>query len=237
MRHARRRGPTTPRFPPIGKVHALPQCWSTFHEADGPFSIAGIQIIRLGSDLARWASQTEQYLTHQLHKPTTGRGHHIQLRKAPLVDHIRPQVWKKGQLAYWERMAVRVNILHQTSRRKVANELENTLPTLHSNATEDMEQDLFSTLLRTWIKEPHNDPTELKGYIQHQELQAHQALLSSDSVEFKAWLEKAHAQGLRGLFRNLRQRDIPWQRPFQDLPALERLRAREDQWTRDLVGL
>ena len=100
------------RFPPIGKVHTLPQCWSTFHEADGPFSIAGIQITGLGSDLARWASQTEQYLTQQLHKPTTGRGHHIQLRKAPLVDQIRQQVWKKGQLAYWERMAVRVNIPH-----------------------------------------------------------------------------------------------------------------------------
>ena len=218
------------RFPPIGKVFALPQCWSIFHEVDGPFSIPAIQITGLGSDLARWASQTEQYLTQNLHKPTTGRGHLIQLRKAPLVDQIWPQVSKKGQLAYWERMAVRVNILHQTSHKKVASDLESMLNTLSANATEDMEQDLFATILRTWIKEPHNDPTEIKGYIHNQELQAHQALLSSGNVEFKAWLEKAHAQGLRGLFRNLRQRDIPWQRPFQDLPALDRLRAREEPW-------
>ena len=91
---------------------------------------------------------------------------------APLVDQIRPQVWKKGQLAYWERMAVRVNILHQTSHKKVASDLASMLNTLSANATEDMEQDLFATLLRTWIKAPHNDPTEIKGYIHNQELQA-----------------------------------------------------------------
>ena len=45
-----------------------------------------------------------------------------------------------------------------------------------------------------------------------------------------AWKRLTLNQGLRGLFRNLRQRDIPRQRPFQDLPALERLRAREDHW-------
>ena len=146
-----------------------------------------------------------------------------------MVDQMRPQVWKKGQLAYWERMAVRVNILHQTHRKKVAKDLISMLSTLNDNSSEDMEQDLFATLLRTWVAEPRNDPTELKRAIQNQEHQAHQALLSSGNAEFKAWLEKARTQGLRGLFRNLRQRDIPWQRPFQDLPALDRLRAREER--------
>lgn len=93
------------------------------------------------------------------------------MKKAPLV-HIRPQVWKKGQLAYWERMAVRVNILHQTHHKKVARDLTSMLSTLNDNASEDMEQDLFATLLSTWIKEPCNDPTELKRYIQNQEHQA-----------------------------------------------------------------
>ena len=34
----------------------------------------------------------------------------------------------------------------------------------------------------------------------------------------------------QGLFRSLRQKDIPWQRPFQDLPLMERLQARKEQW-------
>ena len=62
-----------------------------------------------------------------------------------------------------------------------------------------------------------------------QEHQAHIGLALANSEEYKTWLAQAHSKGLRGLFRSLRQKDIPWQRPFQDLPLWERLQARRDQ--------
>ena len=48
-----------------------------------------------------------------------------------------------------------------------------------------------------------------------QEHQAHIGLALANSEEYKTWLAQAHSKGLRGLFRSLRQKDIPWQRPFQ----------------------
>ena len=58
-----------------------------FWEDDGPFHIMGQAITGLGSDFARWATQTEKYLTQLLHNPTTGRGSKISIYQAPLVDH------------------------------------------------------------------------------------------------------------------------------------------------------
>ena len=40
--------------------------------------------------------------------------------QAPLVDHTRSQTWKKGRLAYWEKMKVWVNAVHQSQNIKVA---------------------------------------------------------------------------------------------------------------------
>ena len=122
------------------------------------------------------------------------------MRSAPLVAHIRPQVWKKGQLAYWERMAVRVNILHQTHHKKVAQDLLTMLQALPQQATDDLEQGLFATLLDTWVKHPQNDPTELKRVIQHQEQQAHKALLSSGGCRVQSLVgESSHSRSTGAL--------------------------------------
>ena len=67
---------------------------------------------------------------------------------------------------------MRVNILHQTHHKKVAHDLLTMLQALPQQATDDLEQDLFATLLDTWVKQPQNDPTELKRIIQQQEQQA-----------------------------------------------------------------
>ena len=218
------------RFPPIGRTMQLPASWTSFWEDDGPFHIMGHPITGLGSDLARWATQTEKYLTQLLHNPTTGRGSRIHLYNAPLVDQGRSLTWRKGHLAFWEKMKVRINVVHQTQHGRIATDLLNMMDGLQAHASEHMSQDLFKALLGHWIEHPTNEPTELRRIIAEEEQLAHQKLFSSTDEEYRLWLEKAHEKGLRGLFRSLRQRDIPWQRPFQHLPAGERLQAREAQW-------
>ena len=81
-----------------------------------------------------------------------------------------------------------------------------------------------------WIEGTHQDPQGLQDLVMAQEHQAHIGLALVNSEEYKTWLAQAHSKGLRGLFRSLRQKDIPWQRPFQDLPLQERLQARQAQW-------
>ena len=218
------------RFPPIGRTFQLPGNWSSFWEDDGPFHIMGQQITGIGSDFARWATQTEKYLTQLLHHPTTGRGSRINLYQAPLVDQGRSTTWRKGHLAYWEKMKVRINVVHHSHSTRVGHDLVNMLEALHLHASETMSQDLFKALLGHWIQHPENEPTELRRLIAEEEQEAHKRLFSSTNDEYKIWLEKAHEKGLRGLFRSLRQRDIPWERPFQHLPADQRLHAREAQW-------
>lgn len=104
------------------------------------------------------------------------------------------------------------------------------MDTLHTHASENMSQDLFKALLGHWIEHPENEPLELRRIIAEEKQPAHKKLFSTANEEYQLWLEKAHEKGLRGLFRSLRQRDVPWQRPFQSMPVEERQRAREDQW-------
>ena len=218
------------RFPPIGRTHPLPATWTSFWEDDGPFHIMGQPITGIGSDFARWATQTEKYLTQLLHTPTQGRGSRISMFQAPLVDQTKSQVWKKGRVAFWEKMKVRVNVVHQSQHPRVAQDLLNMLEAVSQHASDGMSQDLFTALLKHWIQHPTNEPLEIRRIIAEEEQLAHKAIFHASSEEYKLWLEKAHQKGLRGLFRSLRQKDVPWQRPFTHLPLAERQQARQAQW-------
>ena len=96
--------------------------------------------------------------------------------------------------------------------------------------SEDFTADVFVALVGQWLQHPTTDPGDIRAQILEQEHLAQKQALQSTSIEFHEWLKKAHHHGLRGLFRSVRQRDQAWQRPFQDLPALERISAREKQW-------
>ena len=163
----------------------------------------------------RWATQTGKYLTQLLRNLTTGRGSRINFYHAPLVDQGRSTTWKKGHLAHWEKMKVRINVVHQTHNSRVGQDLINVLEALHLHASEHMSQDLFKAILGHWIQHPDNGPTELRRLIAEGEQEAHKQLFSStNEEEYKLWLEKAHQKGLRRLY-------IPWARPFQHLPAAQ----------------
>ena len=172
--------------------------WTSFCEEDGPFHIMGQTITGLGSDLARWATQTEKYLTQLLHNPTKGRGSKISLFNAPLVDHTRSQVWKKGHLAFWEKLKVRVNVVQHSQNVRVAQDLIQMTDTLHLHASDGMSQDLLKALLRHWIDNPENEPIEIRRIIAEEEQLAHKAILSTASEEYRLWLEKSSSQRVAG---------------------------------------
>ena len=218
------------RFPPIGRTFQLPHPWTSFPETDGPFWILNERIDGLGSDLARWATQTEQYITQLLHKPVTGRGSNISLLQAPLVDSTTSRTWMRGAVAFWEKLNVRINVVHHTGHKRVLRDLSQMMVDVHRYGSDDFQADLFLAILQQWLQSPAKDPAELKAIVLEQEQKAQKQALYSTSLEYQEWLSKARKKGLGILFRSLRLRDQAWQRPFQSLPAPERIRAREHQW-------
>ena len=177
--------------------------------------------------MARWATQTEQYITQLLHKPVTGRGSNISLLQAPLVDSTTSRTWMRGAVAFWEKLNVRINVVHHSGHKRVLRDLSHMMVDVHRYGSDDFQADLFLAILQQWLQSPAKDPAELKAIVLDQEQKAQKQALYSTSLEFQEWLSKAHQKGLGGLFRSLRLRDQAWQRPFQSLPAPERIRARE----------
>ena len=156
------------RFPPIARVYQLPNNWTSYNEDDGPFEIIGQTITGLGSDFARWATQTEKYLCQTLQKPTTGRGSKIKLFQAPLIDSSKPQVWKKGSAAYWERMGVRINVAQHKRHPSVLHDLRQMLERLSQHASKQLDQPHSVERLTQWTFGAAIDPAELQDTV-HQE--------------------------------------------------------------------
>ena len=104
------------------------------------------------------------------------------------------------------------------------------IPSIAEHASDELDQEGFRTALVQWMENTHQDPQSLQDVVMVQEHQAHIGLALANTDEYKTWLSQAHSKGLRGLFRSLRQKDTPWQRPFQDLPLQERVQARQEQW-------
>lgn len=127
-------------------------------------------------------------------------------------------------------MATRINHLHHSPHEGVKKDLIQMLLDIPQYATADLDQDKFNLLMTQWIDNQHEDPQELQSITMSQEHQAHIGLALANTDEYRTRLQNAHSKGLRGLFRTWRQKDIPWQRPFQELPLNERLQARQEQW-------
>ena len=218
------------RFPPISRNYNPQQLWTSFAEDDGPFKILGQTITGLGSDLARWATQTEKYLTQNLQRPVTGRGSHIKLYTAPLASSSKPRVWKKGSAAFWEKMGIRLNLASHGRYPGLLQDLKDMIRRIPQHASPELDQSHLEEQLLQWIFGGPSLPVSLQQIIQYEQDLAQQQMLSATNHEFREWLEKAHDKGLRGLFRSLRQKDHARQRPFQNLPPTLRTEAREQQW-------
>ena len=64
----------------------------------------------------------------------------------------------------------------------------------------------------------------------HQEQMAKEGALNEEAEEYRKWLHNGYSKGYRALFKNLKQDQTPYLRPFQDRPLDERLPLRVQQW-------
>ena len=70
----------------------------------------------------------------------------------------------------------------------------------------------------------------LLNYTKKQRELHQQTSMQQETEEYRQWLAQASHKGCKGLFRTLKKDELPYQRPFQNVPREERMGKRVNQW-------
>ena len=177
----------------------------------------------------------ERFVLQQLEKPTTGRGTQLRYVHRPIADPSKPWMWRKGSLAFWGQIELRLQrLLHQPQREP---RHQSGLQKLGWHIDENWHHDapvqcegykmLFEML---WHQHGDEHIHVLLNYTTKQRELHQQDSLQQETEEYRQWLTQATQKGCRGLFRMLKKDELPYLRPFQDLPRAERMPKRVQQW-------
>ena len=180
-------------------------------------------------------NRIERYALQQLDNPTLGRGTTLKFVQRPLNDASKPWLWKRGSMAYWGQIEVRLQqLLHNTDRApRHQSQLQKLGWHIHTHWHPDSAHKMegfLSLFEMLW----HNHGDEHIYVLLEQaktQRELHQATsFQAETEEYRQWLATATATGCRGLFRTLKKDELPYMRPFQHLPRLERMPKRIEQW-------
>ena len=177
----------------------------------------------------------ERYVLHQLEEPHGGRGLTLQFVQRPLHDVSKPWLWKRGSMAFWNQLQLRLQQLlhyvggeprHQAQLQKLGWKIQEHW---HAEAIVSLQgfQSLFEML-----RYQHGDEHihVLLNYAQQQR-ELHQAeTFQRETEEYRQWFTTASQSGCRGLYRTLKRDEMPYLRPFQDQPRALRMPMRVEQW-------
>ena len=177
-------------------------------------------------------SRIERYVLQKLDHPTTGRGTSLQYVQRPLVDPGKPWLWRRGSLAYWGQIELRLQqLLHRPSREpKHQCELQklgwHVKEHWRPDAPVKVEgfQMLFDVL---WHQRGDERIRVLLNYARKQRELHQEESMSQETEEYRQWLTKATSSGCR---RTLKRDETPYLRPFQGLPRVQRAPQRVRQW-------
>ena len=177
----------------------------------------------------------ERYVLQHLEDPTCGRGLRLQYVNRPVHDASKPWIWKRGSLAFWNQMEVRLQQLLHHSNREPQHQAQ--LQKLGWKLEEHWHPDAPITpagfrMLFEMLWHQHDAEhiyVLLKFAKQLREIHQKDSF-QKETEEYRQWLTQAAKQGCRGLFRTLKKDEMPFLRPFQDLPRVHRMHKRVEQW-------
>ena len=187
--------------------------------------------------LSKWGAlchKIERYVLQGLDRPTLGGGTQLQLQHKPIQDPSKPWIWKRGSLAFWGQIEVR---LQQMLQHPWAEPTLQHLQRLAWHIEEHWHGDCPITvdsfhMLFQMLWGPHDEEhlhVLLKHTAQQRELHQTQAI-DAETQTYREWLTKATQKGCRGLYRTLKKDELAYLRPFQDQPRQERMESRKQQW-------
>ena len=177
----------------------------------------------------------ERYVLQQLDSPSGGRGLTLQYVHRPIHDASKPWFWKNGSLAYWNQIELRLQQLlhqdhheaiHQTQLQKLGWKLEEHWFDMPQVSCQGFRV-LFDMLWRQ-----HGDERihVLLNFAQMQRELHRAESFQRETEEYRQWLTQASQAGCRGLFRTLKKDEMPFLRPFQEVPREQRMAKRLEQW-------
>ena len=223
------------KFGPAPKLHNPEKTWYQTEPQEVRVQWLQQHADPLTQQMGSMYHRIERYVLQQLEEPTTGRGLTLQYINRPLHDASKPWIWKRGSLAYWNQMEVRLQqLLQQTNREP---RFQTHLQKLGWKIEDNWHPDAPLTcegfrLLFEMLWHQHDEEhifVLLKFARQLRDL--HQAeSFQKETEEYRQWLTQAAQQGCRGLFRTLKKDEMPFMRPFQELPRVQRMPKRVEQW-------
>ena len=180
-------------------------------------------------------SRIERYVLQQLDAPTLGRGVTLQFVQRPLRDASKPWLWKRGSLAFWGQIEVRLQQLvhlqnreprHQSQLQKLGWHIE-----AHWHPDSKTKSEGFKNLFEMlWHSHSSDHIYVLLNEVKTQRELRQASSSQLETEEYRQWLAQATQTGCRGLFRTLKRDELPYMRPFQHLPRLQRMPKRVEQW-------
>ena len=221
------------KYPPIQKMTAMQWPWSAFVGQDTQLDIMGQEMKEEDRAYAKWASKAEAFVLQNLEEAKTGRGVVVQVEQKELTKHGQPWMWKRGAMAFWGQLQAILNhsrVLGYLLPKQVKQ--IQTYVMLMDKHWQD-EQGLREMQDKLWTLTGHWDDqmaAQLERQANQQEQKAKEQVLDEETQQYREWLVKGYTKGFKALFKCLKRSEEPYQRPFQEVPYIERMQKRWQQW-------
>lgn len=223
------------RFQPAPKLEKISAEWMQIEDREVSVKWLDMPTNELTQQAGRLYHKIERYVLQQIETPTLGRGTSLSYVQKPLADASKPWLWKKGTLAFWSQVEIRLQQhMHRAHKQEAIMQHLERLGwhiEAHWHSDAQMTLDGFKLLYQMLWRNHDNEHVQvlLQAVKQQWSLQQ-QTVFDQEAQEYRTWLNAASLKGCRGLFRALKKDELPYVRPFQDLPRQERMEKRIQQW-------
>ena len=223
------------RYNPAPHLTAVKQEWSQIEPVERAVQWLDYEDNQVSRHIGKIYSRIERYVMQNLDKPAEGRGTRLQFQLKPLSDPSKAWLWKKGSMAFWGQVEVRLQQIqhrpwyllgYQQHLAQLSWHIEQHWHQEGNNTLHNYKM-LFDMI---W-NQP--EPEHFAVLLQHtkEQRELHQATsFAAETEQYREWLAKATLKGHRDLFRCLKKDEQPFLRPFQQYPRKERMEKRVHQW-------
>ena len=223
------------RFNPAPRLEKIRTEWTKIPEHVPDVNWLNRQNDPLTMTAGALYSRIERYVLQNIDNPKLGRGTQLTYVNRPLADPGRPWIWRKGGQAYWAQVEVRLQQhLHRTQRdHSKLHHLQrlgwHLAAHWHGDAKVTLEgfKLLFDML---WTNHDEEHIQVLLKFAKEQRTLHQAEAFTVETEAYRMWMNKASEKGCRGLYRTLKKDELPYLRPFQGCPRVERMAKRLQQW-------
>ena len=220
-----------PRFCSMPKPTEHQRSWDSFICNFWKCEMYGEELNSLGFDLARWCSVTEQYLLQDVKHPKYGRGVLLSFEHQPLVQKQCGTIWKKGAPAFWCQLKQRFAYAKNLDDSKAIRGFQKAKDDVFKFWTGTEKCDYFLDLVHFWLQTRDEQAEHrLEHILEEQICLSQKAAAEQSALQYQVWIQAGQAKGLQLFYRSLKAGDLPWQRPFRDIPFADRMDKRLEQW-------